>query len=183
MSCYRARCGLPCHCHHVDCDCRGSPDVTDPALTAPDCPCKQAIAAVHADTLPKLDTAVLHTALRDIIASNDAAAPAVLDFLFSAGAPLENLPDQEPFAVLAARRHDLLRPAYFDLLVALAQCNGDFEARSITAGDVAQGVHATAAEIVDARDPDLLKRVMRAALDIPDYLLRGVADYVRTPAE
>ena len=41
----------------------------------------------------------------------------------------------------------------------------DFEARSITAGDVVQGEHATAAEIVNVRAPRMLKRVMKEALE------------------
>ena len=49
--------------------------------------------------------------------------------------------------------------------VALACVDVDFEARSITAGDVVQGEHATAAEIVNARAPRMLKRVMKEALE------------------
>lgn len=144
-------------------DADDSPEITDPALSTPGCPYQQAIAAVQADTLAQLDNTVLHTALRDVIASNDARAPEALDYLWAAGAPLESLPGQEPFAVLAARRHD--HPAYFDLLVALACVSVDFEARSITAGDVVQGEHATAAEIVNVRAPRMLKRVMKEALE------------------
>lgn len=144
-------------------DADDSPEITDPALRTPGCPYMQAIAAVQADTLAQLDNAVLHTALRDVIASSDAAAPEALDYLFAVGAPLESLPGQEPFAVLAARRHDHL--AYFDLLVALACVDVDFEARSITAGDVVQGEHASAAEIVNARAPRMLLRVKKEALE------------------
>ena len=144
-------------------DADDSPEITDPALSTPGCPYQQAIAAVRADTLAQLDNTVLHTALRDVIASNDARAPEALDYLRAAGAPLESLPGQEPFAVLAARRHD--HPAYTDLLVALACVDVDFEARSITAGDVVQGEHATAAEIVNACAPRMLKRVMKEALE------------------
>ena len=144
-------------------DADDSPQITDPGLSTPGCPYQQAIAAVQADTLALLDNTVLHTALRDVLASNDARAPEALDYLWAAGAPLESLPGQEPFAVLAARRHD--HGAYCDLLVALACVHADFDAPSITAGDVVQGEHATAADVVNARAPGMLQRVMKEALE------------------
>lgn len=135
-------------------DTGDSPKVTDPTLTAPGCPYQQALAAVYNDALAELDIAVLHTALRSVIASNDAATPEAIDYLFAAGAPLESLPGEEPFAVLAARRHE--HPAYTEILIMLASADVDFDANSTTTGESAAG-------IVNARAPGLLKRVLKEA--------------------
>ena len=134
-------------------DADDSPEVTDPTLTAPGCPYQQAIAAVHDDALSELDNAVLHAALRSVIASNDNATPEALAYLFAAGAPLESLPGEEPFAVLAARRHE--HPAYTEMLISLASANVDFETSAMTG--------ESAADIVNARVPRLLKRVLKKA--------------------
>lgn len=135
-------------------DADDSPGVTDPTLTTPGCPYQRAISAVRDDALPELDNAVLHAALRSVITSNDAAVPDALDYLFAAGAPLESLPGEEPFAVLAAHRHE--HPAYTEMLIMLASADVDFEARSTTTGE-------SAADIVNARAPRLLKRVLKEA--------------------
>ena len=135
-------------------DTDDSPKVTDPTLTAPGCPYQQAIAAVYNGALAELDIAVLHAALRSVIASDDAATPEAIDYLFAAGAPLESLPGEEPFAVLAARRHE--HPAYTEILIMLASADVDFDANSTTTGESAAG-------IVNARAPGLLKRVLKEA--------------------
>jgi len=137
-----------------DDDFDDSPGVTDPTLLADGCPYQRAIAAVRDDALAELDNAVLHAALRSVIASNDAAGPEALDYLFAAGAPQESLPGEEPFAVLAARRHE--HPAYTEMLIILASADVDFEAHSTTTGE-------SAGDIVNARAPRLLKRVLKAA--------------------
>ena len=69
----------PSEAAEVDAD--DSPEITDPALSTPECPYQQAIAAVQADRLAQLEDTVLHTALRDVIASNDARASEALDYL------------------------------------------------------------------------------------------------------
>ena len=76
------------------------------------------------------------------------------DDLFAAGAPLDSLPGEEPFAVLAARRHE--HPAYTEILIMLASADVDFDANSTTTGESAAG-------IVNARAPGLLKRVLKEA--------------------
>ena len=83
-----------------------------------------------------------------------AATPGAIDYLFAAGAPLESLPGEVPFALLAARRHE--HPAYTEILIMLASADVDFDANSTTTGESAAG-------IVNARAPGLLKRVLKEA--------------------
>ena len=141
-----------------DDDYGDSPVVSDPTLLAPACPYQRVIAAARDHwrdgTCVQLDKAVVHAALRSVIASNDAAVPEVLDYLFETGAPRQSLPGEEPFAVLAARRHE--HPAYTEMLVVLATMGYDFETRSTTTGESAGG-------IVNARAPGMLKLVLKEA--------------------
>lgn len=83
-----------------------------------------------------------HKAMRDIIASNDLAAPDAFGYLCAAGMPRLSRVGEEPYAVLAARRQD--HPSYRRLLVTLAGYGYDFKARSVTAP------HETAESILEA---------------------------------
>ena len=122
-----------------------SPEVTDPSLTAPGCAYQLAIAATYAGTFRQFDNGMRHVAMRDIIASNDPAAPDAFGYLCGAGVPRLSRVGEEPYAVLAARRHD--HPSYRSLLVTLASYGYDFNAPSITAP------HETAKSIIEARAP------------------------------
>ena len=65
-----------------------SREVTDLSLTAPGCAYQLAIAAIlrgHLST--KSDNGMHHVAMRDIIASNDPAAPEAFGYLCGAGVP------------------------------------------------------------------------------------------------
>ena len=94
------------------------PECTDPSLTDPVCAYQLALAAMRMGTFRRFDPNLLHTAMRDILASNDPAAPDAFDYLCSAGVPsLLSRTGEEPYAVLAARRSD--HPKYRSLLVTL----------------------------------------------------------------
>jgi len=133
-----------------------SPKVTDLALTHPASAYQEALAAIRDDTLPEFDNGKLHTALRDVVASDDEAAPDALDYLCAAGVPRYPLLGEESLAVLAALRHT--HPRYKDMLVTLVSNGFDFNATSNTTGQ-------SAADIVNARAPGFFPLVKREALD------------------
>ena len=81
----------PSEAAEVDAD--DSPEITDPALSTPECPYQQAIAVVQADRLAQLDNTVLHTAHHEDVIDEAAVACLVpLPFLgrpvLLKGAPL-----------------------------------------------------------------------------------------------
>ena len=132
-----------------------SPEVTDPSLTAPDCVYRLALDAVPPCARRPFATIfnnnLLHTAMRDVLASNEPAAPDAFEYLCSAGVPTQSRTGEEPYAVLAARRHD--HPNYYHLLVALASYGYDFNDPSISAG------RETAKDIIEARAPGMFASI------------------------
>ena len=138
-----------------DDDADDTPEVTDPSLTSSGSAYQLAIAAIRMRTFRQFDNDLQHVAMRDIIASNDPAAPAAFGYLCSAGVPRLSRAGEEPYAVLAARRHD--HPSCRSLLVTLASWGYDFDTRSITAP------RQTARSIIDARAPGTFDSIHREA--------------------
>jgi hypothetical protein len=122
------------------------PGVTDSSLTAPGCAYQLARAAIRSRTFRQFDNNMLHTAMRDVLASNDPAMPDAFEHLCNVGVPRQSLTGDEPYSVLAARRHD--HPKYRSLLVTLASYGYDFDTPSVSAP------HETAKSIIEARAPD-----------------------------
>jgi hypothetical protein len=125
------------------------------ALTTTGCAYQLACAAIRAREFLEFDNGLRHTALRDIITSNDPASPDAIQKLCAAGMPRQNHPGEEPYAVLAARRHE--HPAYFKMLVILAAYGYDFSAISNTPP------HETAKDILEMRAPEMFERVQHDA--------------------
>jgi len=139
--------------------------VTDPVLAPPDSAYKRTVAAARTRELNALGIDVIHAALRDVITSSDPLKAEALSDLLECGIPVQVAepgvdgrapPGKEPLLVLAARQHE--KPAHFETLVALALANASFEAKN-SDGE-------TAAEMLNAQQPQMVQRIIKRALEI-----------------